>query len=416
MNLHKKREDIANLLEVLYLILFAVITAYLVLGRTAFPIPWDAMMKTEEEKMRMWSRLFIVSPYYLLSVTVVLRYLIQKKYDWKMTVIGGMVLHIGRYMWQEGGHSAVLLLTLLVVGAYKIPWKKMIKLYFMITTGILLLAIICSLLGWIDNYTYVLERGTRRSFGIHSPPQFGAFVFFQILCWWYLRKEKLTYLEAVITFGIALFLKIFSDARTAYLSLFGVASVMVWQRYRHQQLQQKGEEYQMNKGWSMLLALAHPLAAMVIAGLTLLYSAQSDIMMKLDHWLSSRLSLGKKGFDVYGIRLFGSYVPSYTHAEEQTGIYYFIDSSYIQLIIIYGIAILAIVLLAFLFISSRARVQRDSVFLWILAFAAVHGMIVPCLMDLQFCPFMLAVFADTSDGKGMEIREIFGSRKWIRKQ
>lgn len=190
MNLQKKREDLASLLEVMYLILFATITAYLVLGRTAFPIPWDAMMKTEEEEIRLWSRLFLVSPYYLLGLTVLLRYLIQKKYDWKMMILGGIVFYIGRYIWQEGLHSTILLLTLLVVGAYKISWKKMIKLYFLVTTSILLLAIICSLAGWIDNYTYVLERGTRRSFGIHSPPQFGAFVFFQILCWWYLRKEN----------------------------------------------------------------------------------------------------------------------------------------------------------------------------------------------------------------------------------
>lgn len=415
MNLQKKREDLASLLEVMYLILFATITAYLVLGRTAFPIPWDAMMKTEEEEIRLWSRLFLVSPYYLLGLTVLLRYLIQKKYDWKMMILGGIVFYIGRYIWQEGLHSTILLLTLLVVGAYKISWKKMIKLYFLVTTSILLLAIICSLAGWIDNYTYVLERGTRRSFGIHSPPQFGAFVFFQILCWWYLRKEKLTYLEAGITAGIAFLLKIFSDARTAYFSLFAVAAVMIWQRYRRQQLLQKGERYQMNKVWSAILTLAHPLAAIIITGSTVSYSMQSEFMIKLNSWLSARLSLGKKGFDVYGVRPFGSYVPAYTHAEEEKGIYFFVDSSYIQLIVIYGIVVLAIVLLAFLFISSRARIQEDAIFLWILAFSAVHGMIVPCLMDLQFCPFLLAVFADTSDSKGMEIKEIFRSVKWIKR-
>lgn len=410
MTLKEKKKDIEQILEILYLILFAVIMAYLFLGKTAFEIPWNTLVRTESGETRLWAECLIEPPYYLLWAVVFLRYLFQEKYNWGMIFLAAALFVGGRYISHRNGYSAILLLVLLLLGAYNISYRKIIKVHFRVISSLLFLTFVCSLTGIIENYTYVLERGIRMSFGITYPINFAAFVFFQVLCWWYLRKERMTYLEAGVIAGLALFLKIFCDTRTSSFLLLGVALAVVWQRFRYLCTVKTGKTYKMNSYWSAFLTLAHPLAALGITIMTLLYPSQSKLLNIINGMFSGRLQLGKRAFDVYGVRAFGRHIRMFSHTEGTSGIYFYIDSSYVQLAIMYGLIMLVFILLAFLLIGSRARSQRDWTFLWILAFMAINCIMEQHILELQYCPFVLALFAKTKEDGGMEVKEIFGRK------
>lgn len=96
--------------------------------------------------------------------------------------------------------------------------------------------------------------------------------------------------------------------------------------------------------------------------------------------------------------------------------YFYIDSSYVQLAVMYGLVLMGLVLLAFLVISCRAWSQKEWVFLWILAIAAVHGVMEQHLVELSYCPFILALLADTAGNHGAEIKEIIWVKKWRKKE
>jgi len=408
MTFQDRRAQFSKYLEYWYLLIFGLITAYFFLRITVFGIPWDLFLKTESGSNNFFSKMLFEAPYYLLGATVFLRYLIQEKYDYKKIAVAAIVFIIGRYVWLESDRSRILFFLLLMLGAKDISFRKIIRVFFGTVSSLLMVTIVCALCGVIENYTYELSKGIRRSFGIVYPTNFAAIVFFQVLCWWYLRKEKTTYLEAAAVLGIAGLLKINCNARCSCICLTGVSVIMVWQRFQYQYHFKKNQEYRLNSFISSVLAMSPIFAAGGIITLTIIYS-NNPFLQKLNKLLSLRLSLGKKALDVYGMSLWGQYVRMFGNVEGQINkTYFYIDSSYLQLAIMYGLVALGAVLLSFLLIGSRAKVQRDWTLLWIIAFIAVHGVIEQHLVEIPYCPFILALFANTVEQKGLKLKEILG--------
>lgn len=402
---------LAVILENIYLILFGIVVFYLFLQKTAFEIPWKAFMRTEDNTLREWCRWLLEPPYNLLGYVAVLRCLIQKEYRLKRTLLALGIFFCGRELWQHNSYFKIMLLTLLLVGALGISFRKMIKVYFLLISTALLITFGCAVTGVIENYVLMRGENMRMFFGINSPTNFASFVFFQILCWWYLRKEKLTYIEAAVVAGISVFLMVFCNTRTACALLIVLAICMCWMRFRYMQAETQGKQYRMNSVVSALSALSHPLLAGFMIVLTLLYTSDSSLFVKMNTWLSDRLGLGWRAFDVYGISWLGQYVPTYAFSDGEAASNYFcIDSSYVQMPIVYGLAAMIFLLAAFLWIGCRAVEEKDWIFLLILVFTGVHSAIEPHLLEVQYCPFLLALLADTTPREGLRIREIFGRK------
>lgn len=414
--LNNFRIQMASILENIYLVLFGIIVLYLFLQKTTFEIPWELFTKTEDGTMREWCRWLLEPPYYLLGYVAVFRCILQKEYNWRKTACAVMILVSGKYIWEQNGNFKILLLTLVIVGAMGIPIQRMLREYFLIILIALTVTVSCAVLGVIENYTFMRGEHLRMFFGINSPTNFASFVLFQVLCWWYLRKNKLTYIEAGVVAAVSLFLYIFCHTRTACVLLFCVAICMAWLRFIRQWKENKGEQYQMNSVAASVLSLAHPLLAMLIIGLTIFFKVDSQLFIKLNAWLTDRLTLGKRAFDVYGVSWFGQYVPVYGFSDGQAvDNYFYIDSAYVQMPIMFGLAAMILLLAACLFISCRAWKTQDWVLLLILALIAIHCVTDPHLVELQFCPFLIALLANVNRQDGMCVKEIFGRIRWKEK-
>lgn len=414
-SLRKIRICAAGALENLYLLLFGIIVLYLFLQKTTFDIPWNLFVYTEDGAIRTWSRWVMEPPYYLLGYTAVFRILIQKEYNWLRTAFAVGILYGGRYLWEQNISYKTILVTFLIVGAIGISFRKLVRVYCLLVSSALIITIVCAVSGLIENYVMMRGENMRMFFGINSPTNFASFVFFQILCWWYLRKEKLSYIEAGLTVVISVLLNVFCDTRTACVLLLATAMCMVWMRFRYKQAGKRGKEYRMCPLISSMGTLVYPLLAILSVGLTLIYTQDSELLTKINSWLSARLSLGKRAFDVYGVSWFGKYIRMFAFESGATvNNYFYIDSSYVQLPIMFGLAAMIFLLFAFLWISCRARAEKDWIFLLILVLAGVHCVTDCHLIEIQFCPFVLALLADTRERKGMTIKEIFGGRLWTR--
>ena len=162
-----------------------------------------------------------------------------------------------------------------------------------------------------------------------------------------------------------------------------------------------------------VLVLSPVLVAIGMTVLTIMYQG-TPMQQKLNQLLSNRLDLGKKAFDIFSLTPFGQYIRLFGNAENLGFEYYFyIDSTYLQLIIMYGVVILGVVLLVFLLIGCRAKAQKDWIFLWIIGLIAAHSIIEQHLVELPYCPFVIALLADTEVKPGLKIKEIFG-KVWTR--
>ena len=96
--------------------------------------------------------------------------------------------------------------------------------------------------------------------------------------------------------------------------------------------------------------------------------------------------------------------------------YFYIDSAYMQLALLYGIILLAVVLILLTIVCKKAVVQEQWVLLWIVALACVHGVVEQHLIELEYFPFFLAVFGTiakektTGEKKGL-IERLHGKKE-----
>ena len=172
----------------------------------------------------------------------------------------------------------------------------------------------------------------------------------------------------------------------------------------------------MNSIVASLLILSHIFMAGLIIVSSAFYDGNIPWMLKLNALFSNRLSLGRKAMDLFEFTWFGQYIRNFSYAEGLTaGGYFYIDSSYLQIALMYGVLWFAVVLFVFLVIGCRAKRQQDWTMVWILAFMAIHSVIEPRLIQLAYNPFILALLADTRRREGLRIEEIIRI-KWVKKR
>ena len=87
----KKRRKLAQILEMTYLCLFAVLLLYIFLGITSFPIPWKSITLNADGKTVFWAKVLFEAPYYLLQIIVLLRFVVQEKYELKKMFTAAIV-------------------------------------------------------------------------------------------------------------------------------------------------------------------------------------------------------------------------------------------------------------------------------------------------------------------------------------
>lgn len=417
MTFQEKRAKLGNVLENIYLFLFGLLLAYLFSKLTSFTIKWQIITETAEGGDSFIGRIFLVYPFYALLAVAVLRTLIQESYNWKKCLETAAVVLVGYGLWRFGSHKDFFLLWILILGAREIPFEKIVKVFLTVCGSILLAAMICAGAGVIEDYTYTRSDGAlRHALGTGSPTNCGAFLFFQILCWWYLRKDKITYYEAAVVLGISVFVRQFINARTAAGCIAGIAAVMCIQRALYRRAERQNREFSMNSILASILILSHIFMAGFIIVVSALFDGNIPWMLKLNALFSNRLSLGRKAMDLFEFTWFGQYIRNFSHAEGLTaGGYFYIDSSYLQIALMYGVLWLAVVLFVLLVIGCRAKRQQDWTMVWILAFMAIHSVIEPRLIQLAYNPFILALLADTGRREGLRIEEIIRI-KWVKKR
>ena len=288
---------------------------------------------------------------------------------------------------------------ILILGAKNVSFKKIIRLFCAISGIIIIITILSSQLGLVENLIYERGNRSRISFGFEYPTDFTAHIFYLVMGYCYLRKDKLIYLELAGIFGLSLFTYFFCDARTNAISLFLTFAVFLYLKIRNQVSEKKGTRYVVNPKFSKILTFAMPLCAFSFILLTFLYHFQptNALIKAINNLVSGRLELGAIGFEQYGISLFGNafQMNGFGGSTAPRMDYFFLDSSYVLLLIRYGILVLLAGLVIFSIVSLRAEKQKDFHLLWIMALIAVQCTIEHHLLEVAYNPFLFLLLAES---------------------
>lgn len=149
--------------------------------------------------------------------------------------------------------------------------------------------------------------------------------------------------------------------------------------------------------WMGLALVSMPVLSALIYILSNSYQQDNEFLATINETITGRLELGKKGLDDYGISLFGQDVPMVgfggaTTLEEE---YFFIDSSYLNILLRYGIMFLVMVFIIYGVICYRYK--KDTVLMLSVVLLAISCFIDHHMMEAAYNPLTYALLAKTGD-------------------
>lgn len=376
----KRNEKLAAALEIAYLVLLAAISLmaynYTTMSGVEFP-----------DRLR---HLVLIAA----ALVAVARLVFDRGRSWLALALGALitlVLFLARVSMQ----GYLLELAVLLLGAQGIRFEKIVKTYLAVILPALLLTMGLALGGVIENLVYDRAGRTRMSFGVAYPTDFCAHVFFLVCCWAWLRERRISWAEIALIVLLAGFCQAFCDARNTVACLLLLAAGLAYVKLRRRLSARRGGEYRMNRVCSALLCAAMPLCAGLIIALSLAYSGTRHETVTLDLLLSGRLEIGRRAFDLYPVTLFGQFVEmnGLGNSLVHTGAYFWLDSSYVNILLRMGAATLLGVLAIFVTGALRQRKLGSWERLGILAVIALQCMIEHHLMEIGHQPFLLMALA-----------------------
>lgn len=294
----------------------------------------------------------------------------------------------------RSSEGEVIFFLLICLAARNIPAKRLVQCTLSIQVTVLFITILCSRTGIVQDYIIQEHFRVRHYLGFRWVTLAPGFFFFILLEYLFLQEKKrslcqYTFLMIInfwffkmtgtrLSFAASLFFGAFS-----LLVLDGVHSIQ-WRRH----------------GWKIFF-LSLP---WVCAGLSIwchvAYDPSKPIWAKINTLLSNRLILGSNAIKQYGFLMWGQKIkwisPSIESISHKIEGYNYVDCSYLQIALQYGIIVLLLLLAGCSCLMARAFREKQYYLCWILTATLIYCMVEPKLLHSCYNPFILLPFSSLS--------------------
>lgn len=368
-----------NLSEIFFLGIFAVWLILTYSWTTMAHIPWPPF--------------FYFCVQIGIGLVVLFRYMVMRTSDIKkilfiLLVIGSFII-ARRY----SGVDALLETGFLIAGANDIDYRKILKVYLIVEIPTTICTMIAGYTGVITDLVYHRGEQVRMSFGFVYPTDFAAGIIFMVTAWVVLRQVRCTWIEiGLMIISVVLFEK-YCDVRNSEIVMMILIICVVYLKIRNKLAAKKGKEYMP----SLLLKILCLVAPYGLAGFMILvsrfYRPDIEWMAKLNTLFSTRLSLGKEVFDRYDIQIWGQDIPMRGNggSTEVVADYFFIDSSYVNILMRLGLVAFILVML----IISIIMIKNLNLpyMLMAMAIVCIHSVMEHHMFEVYYDVFLMLPLA-----------------------
>ena len=369
-----------NLSEIFFLGIFAVWLILTYSWTTMAHIPWPPF--------------FYFCVQIGIGLVVLFRYMVMRTSDIKkilfiLLVIGSFII-ARRY----SGVDALLETGFLIAGANDIDYRKILKVYLIVEIPTTICTMIAGYTGVITDLVYHRGEQVRMSFGFVYPTDFAAGIIFMVTAWVVLRQVRCTWIEiGLMIISVVLFEK-YCDVRNSEIVMMILIICVVYLKIRNKLAAKKGKEYMP----SLLLKILCLVAPYGLAGFMILvsrfYRPDIEWMAKLNTLFSTRLSLGKEVFDRYDIQIWGQDIPMRGNggSTEVVADYFFIDSSYVNILMRLGLVAFILVMLIISIIMIKSL--NHPYMLMAMAIVCIHSVMEHHMFEVYYDVFLMLPFAN----------------------
>lgn len=321
-----------------------------------------------------------------------------KSWRWGEIILAALICGALLRSWQHVNRSFIFELAVLIAGARGIDFTKILRVHFYAVAAALIVTVALALGGYIENLVYYRDGVSRMAFGIIYPTDFAAQVFFLTACWVWLRQRKITWWELGIIAALAVFCYVFCDARNSVACMLLLVLGSVYLKLRRRGAAKRCRDYALHPAAGWICVLSAPILAAVMILLCRFYSGEGW-MLRLDGILSNRLYYGWTAFRDYSVNLFGQdvYMDGLGGLEDisvfQHYYYFFLDSSYVNMLFCHGIVTLTALLAGCAVSALREKRNRAWEHLLVLTVVALQCAFEHHFIELVYNPFLLLTLA-----------------------
>ncbi|MFQ9706986.1 MAG: polymerase [Limosilactobacillus pontis] len=363
------------------------------------------------------SRVFNVASYVTVLLLITKFCFFDLKKNSRISLIITSILFlIAVVVWHRSNSNLILVETAFILAARNVAFDEIVKRYFYVVLVLLVLVVFFSLLGVIKDLVFVVHgRAVRYSLGIIYPTDLAAHILYLLLAHAYLNFSKLNWRYYCGYLVIAYLVKMITDARLSVLCIVLMIPILMSAK-----LAQKNKD---SLSYHLLITywMYIPLLAFTIFAGTYFFDAQNKIYFKIDRLLSGRLGYGHLAMDLYSVTLWGQKIVEHGLGgssglqifHRNNAGYFFIDSSYLRLIMIYGIVAALVYILIMVFVSIKGVKLQVYQLTAVMLVVTLSCLVEQHLLELSFNPFLLALLANILCEKGKENeKSAFNFRKY----
>lgn len=371
--------DIDRIWEVIYLIILIIYVGCNVLFTTTLDIVWPP------DFFKAFKSICIV----LTVIRMALIENIPQKYFIAITIVAFVFL-MSHYI---SGFGLPLDLLILVIGAYKVDFEKILKTYIAIWVSVLTVVIIYAMTGITQNLVFYdgeSQESIRMAMGLSYPTELAGYVLFLMMACIFIRQEEITYVEIGIMSILSIAIYFITHAKTDFIMMLLLQMTVLLSKKYKDKLNNFIQRKRVKIG-----ILAFPvLLGVVIWRITAIYSPDKILLTSLNEQLSDRLYLGELAMRIYPPKMFGQYVMENGPGENIDGNYFFIDSSYISISIKYGVVFIYTLLIFWCYRLKQFCENNKCIWTLILLIMFIQGVLEHHLSQYWFNPFLLMFLAD----------------------
>ena len=368
-----------NLSEIFFLGIFAVWLILTYSWTTMAHIPWPPF--------------FYFCVQIGIGLVVLFRYMVMRTSDIKKILFILLVIASFIIARRYSGVDALLETGFLIAGANDIDYRKILKVYLIVEIPTTICTMIAGYTGVITDLVYHRGEQVRMSFGFVYPTDFAAGIIFMVTAWGVLRQVRCTWIEiGLMIISVVLFEK-YCDVRNSEIVMMILIICVVYLKIRNKLAAKKGKEYTP----SLLLKILCLVAPYGLAGFMILvsrfYRPDIEWMAKLNTLFSTRLSLGKEVFDRYDIQIWGQDIPMRGNggSTEVVADYFFIDSSYVNILMRLGLVAFILVMLIISIIMIKSL--NHPYMLMAMAIVCIHSVMEHHMFEVYYDVFLMLPLA-----------------------
>lgn len=304
---------------------------------------------------------------------------VKKKYILWWCLFGILCFVIG---WKSADLLKVMSVCVFTYAATDVKSDRLVKTALIAISTVLIMTMTMSYAGVIPFIVSSVGKRVRYNLGFKYATFSSNFFLHAVAMWLFVKKREVRKREIIGIVIINYILYRLTDTRATNIEVLFIVVVIMISKVTPMLEQSKLKK---------IYQFAFPAGCLISILLQIFYNKSKTWMVILNTVLNYRLSLGNYAFNDYGFSLFGQYVQWNSFDKEASVDYYYVDSSYMNIAIVYGVILLIILVIGFSFMMNEYIRNNNKNKCTALLLLAIHSMMNPQLFNLLYNPFLFVM-------------------------